>query len=110
MSTKAEREAFQETIRLFVAGHPLRAVEAGGLAVRALGVDAEDKDHGALGLGASFAAGARTERQNLRREQRQTWRAARECERCGNEYRASRADSRYCSTRCRVAAHRALVA
>jgi hypothetical protein len=34
---------------------------------------------------------------------------SRTCERCGNTYRAYRSDSRYCSTRCRVAAHRAKV-
>lgn len=31
----------------------------------------------------------------------------RECDRCGKPYRPVRADACYCSTRCRVAAHRA---
>ena len=31
----------------------------------------------------------------------------RPCECCGQEYQPSRRDARYCSTRCRVAAHRA---
>src|ERR1035437_10840051 len=34
---------------------------------------------------------------------------ARECRHCGNGYIPRRSDSRYCSTRCRVAAHRAKV-
>jgi len=34
-------------------------------------------------------------------------RPPRQCAHCGNDYTPNRADSRYCATRCRVAAHRA---
>ena len=52
----------------------------------------------------------RRERHNARRRQKRA-EAAREplaCENCGEPFTPRRSDARYCSTRCRVAAHRAI--
>lgn len=118
MSTQAEREAFQQAVRQFVLSHGAHmntwrfAYEAGELAVEVLGVGADDVDGEADGYGAVLASGAFDARRRLRGDkQREEWRErhARLCRQCGNEYMPTRRDSRYCSGKCRVAAHRARV-
>lgn len=52
----------------------------------------------------------RAEHARARRAEAAAARPARDCDRCGQSYIPTRTDARYCSTRCRVAAHRARAA
>jgi hypothetical protein len=107
MSTKAQREK----VRAFLAEVPAQAV------IEVLAADCGFTEpnrplpHGPAheivqhftDYGGHLLAEARRNAARARHEQ------TRPCEHCGNAYVASRTDTRYCSPRCRVAAHRARV-
>ncbi len=52
-------------------------------------------------------AAVQAEKNSKRREARSLARAGRLCAQCADAFEPARSDARYCSTRCRVAAHRA---
>jgi hypothetical protein len=120
MSTRKQREAIKALYASWVAeaeskdtvaDHPVRSVTYRSTRPPRLEevlIDALDEITNPM-LADALRAAANRAHERQAEAQRQRGRR-RVCERCGNEYEASRIDSRYCSTTCRVAAHRDRVA